>query len=261
MRNIAITWSRVSAFHSLAITIENISDEDHQTCQIEFQSWQFWSRKGLKALHVDNERVDIFWDFRAVKFTNNPEPCSDYYVAIVFDKEVVLLLGDSKTEAYKRTMSRSSPVAPILLHKEEILCGTNCFNTRVLLDDGPKEHNIVIENSMLRPGEPELRISIDGRILVRVMNLNWRFRGNETALVNNVPVQIFWDVHDWLFSNPGSGHGLFIFKPGSLKNALDNDHQDDRNCRRGKHDEKEYVAEESPSTGGCCHFVFAVKVK
>ncbi|KAJ8439658.1 hypothetical protein Cgig2_017931 [Carnegiea gigantea] len=236
LRNIAVTWSKVSTYHSLSITIENHSDDDHQTCQIEFQSTQFWSRKGLKSLQVDDRRVDIFWDLKAVKFSTNPEPCSGYYIAVVFDKQMVLLLGDAKTEAYRRTMSKPTPVTPLLLHKEEILIGNNCFHTRMLHDDGPKEHDVVIENLMLKPDEPELRISIDGRMLVRVMNLKWRFRGNETALVNNVPVQIFWDVHDWLFGNPdgsGSSHALFIFKPGSLKDALKNDHRD---RRKGNHE-------------------------
>ncbi|KAL2945009.1 Histidine biosynthesis bifunctional protein HisIE [Bienertia sinuspersici] len=259
LRNIIITWSKASTTHSLTITVENVSDENHQTCQIDFQSCHFWSRKGLKSLNIDeSERVDIFWDFKAVKFSTNPEPSSNYYVAIVSDKQVVLLLGDSKNEAYKRTMARPSPVAPTLLHKEEVLYGNNCFHTQVLLDDGPKEHNIVIENPSKRPDEPELRISIDGRVVVRVMHLTWRFRGNETVLVNNVAVQIFWDVHDWLFScSAGSGHGLFIFKPGLLKNILDDDsNKDDRDGERRDRNEGDLVT----SAAGCCHFVFAVKV-
>lgn len=259
LRNIIITWSKASTTHSLTITVENLSDDDHQTCHIDFQPGQFWCRKGLRSLNVDeSERVDIFWDFKAVKFSTNPEPCSDYYVAIVFDKQMVLLLGDSKVDAYKRTMARPSPVAATLIHKEEVLYGNNAFDTQVLLDDGTEKHNILIENSSKRPNEPELRISIDGRVVVRVMHLDWRFRGNETVLVNNVPVQIFWDVHDWLFScNPGSGHGLFIFKPGSLQNILDNDrHKDDREHEKGDRDKEDHVT----SAVSCCHFVFAVKV-
>jgi hypothetical protein len=34
------------------------------------------------------------------------------------------------------------------------------------------------------------------------------------VMLSRQPVQVFWDVHDWLFSTPGTGHGLFIFKPG-----------------------------------------------
>lgn len=134
--------------------LNDLTTESSVTCQIEFQSTQFWSRKGLKSLQVDDRRVDIFWDLKAVKFSTNPEPCSGYYIAVVFDKQMVLLLGDAKTEAYRRTMSTPSPVTPLLLHKEEILIGNNCFHTRMLLDDGPKEHDVVIENLMLKPDEP-----------------------------------------------------------------------------------------------------------
>ncbi|KAL9224940.1 hypothetical protein vseg_000918 [Gypsophila vaccaria] len=248
-RKIVITWSRSSKSHSLTIAIENLYNEDHQTCQIDFQSWQFWSRKGLKTLQVDDGRVDIFWDFRNVKFSVNPDPCSHYYVAIVFEREMVLLVGDLKAEALKRTMSRPSQVSPILLHKEEILYGKSNFQTQVMLDEGQTEHHVVIENPLSRDGEPELRVSIDGRVVVRVMNLNWRFRGNETALVNNVPIQIFWDVHDWLFNCSSSAHGLFIFKPGSLETILD----EGDGGHEGDFEQKSIIV-------GCCHFVFAVKV-
>ncbi|KAI4305584.1 hypothetical protein L6164_028943 [Bauhinia variegata] len=33
-------------------------------------------------------------------------------------------------------------------------------------------------------------------------------------MVNKQPVQVLWDVHDWLFNHSSAGHGLFIFKPG-----------------------------------------------
>jgi hypothetical protein len=55
---------------------------------------------------------------------------------------------------------------------------------------------------------------MDGIIMIHVRNLQWKFRGNQTVMLSRQPVQVFWDVHDWLFSTPGTGHGLFIFKPG-----------------------------------------------
>ncbi|XP_074292868.1 uncharacterized protein LOC141619749 [Silene latifolia] len=254
-RNLVITWYKASTSHSLAITIENMYNEDHQTCEVDFHASQLWSRKGLKSLNVDDDvRVDIYWDFRGAKFCGNPEPCSDYYVAIVCDKQMVLLLGDLKADAFKRTLSRPTQVCPTLLHKEEILYGKNRFETKVLLGEGPKEHDVTIENRQLKHGEEELRVSIDGRVVVRVMNLNWMFRGNETVLVNNVPIQIFWDVHDWLFNNNGSAHGLFIFKPGSLHSLLD---EDNNSMKEGEGEDED---DESAVVGGCCHFVFAVKV-
>ncbi|KAI3969533.1 hypothetical protein MKX01_020094 [Papaver californicum] len=56
-------------------------------------------------------------------------------------------------------------------------------------------------------------ISVDGIVVIHVTNLQWKFRGNGTIIVNKSPVQVFWDVHNWLFGNP-SGHEMFIFRPG-----------------------------------------------
>ncbi|KAI3853775.1 hypothetical protein MKX03_001216 [Papaver bracteatum] len=51
-------------------------------------------------------------------------------------------------------------------------------------------------------------ISVDRIVVVHVTNLQWKFRENETVIVNKLPVQVFWGVHDWLF-------GMFIFRPGA----------------------------------------------
>lgn len=95
----------------------------------------------------------------------------------------------------------------------------------------------------------------------RVTNLNWRFRGNETVMVNNLPVQILWDVHDWLHSNPGSGPGLFIFKPGALNYVLDSV-SDSINCSSHQRNEdgckyESPLVQGSQSTKEFCHFLYA----
>ncbi|KAI4364111.1 hypothetical protein MLD38_020246 [Melastoma candidum] len=66
-------------------------------------------------------------------------------------------------------------------------------------------------------------IHIDGVSVIHVKSLNWKFRGNQTITVNRQPVQVFWDVHDWLFKSPGMGHGLFVFKPGLVEPESDKD--------------------------------------
>lgn len=231
-REVTITWSKNLMNHSLTITVlENPFGENHYTCKIDLKAWQFWGKKGLKSFDVCGKRVDIFWDLRSAKFSSSPEPCSDYYVAMVSSEEVVLLLGDLKKEAFKRTKTRPSLVEPILVYKRENVYGKKLFCTRTMLDDeGKKEHDIVIENSLSGPGDPEMWISVDGTLLIRIMNLNWRFRGNETVVVNNVPVHIFWDVYNWLFNSPGLGHGLFIFKPGEPPDCTAINDRNGRGC-------------------------------
>lgn len=217
-RNVTVTWSKNVMNHSLSISIENPSDESHScNCKIDLKTWQFWGKKGLKSFEVEGKRVDVYWDFRHAKFLSNPEPSSDYYVAMVYDEEVVFLLGDLKKDAYKRTKKRPSLIEPILLCKKENVYGKRSFCTKSMLNKGRTEQDIVIEFSLSGLGDPEMWISVDGFEVIHVMNLHWRFRGNDNLTVNNMQVQLFWDVHDWLFSSSSTSHGLFIFKPGALE--------------------------------------------
>ena len=115
-RLVTATWCKSLVNHSFTINVENPSDDQsHCTCKIDFKAWQFWGRKGLKSLEVDGKRVDIYWDFRQAKFSSSPEPCSDYYVAIVSEEEVAVVLGDMKIDAFKRTKKRPSLIDPTLM--------------------------------------------------------------------------------------------------------------------------------------------------
>ncbi|KAM7251821.1 hypothetical protein ACFE04_023704 [Oxalis oulophora] len=244
-RKVTAIWTKSLVNYSLTINVENPSDEHNPyTCKIDLKSWQFWGKKGLKNFDVDNKRVDVFWDFRQAKFSSNPEPCSDYYVVLVSDEEIVLLIGDLKNEALKRTRTRPSLTEATFVCKKEHVYGKKLFVTKASFDDErKKEHSIVIENSLSGPGEPELWISIDGMMATRIMNLNWRFRGNETVSVDNLPIQIFWDVHDWLYGTPSLSHGLFIFKPGELTY--------DEGCSNNNDS-----TEGSLSCSGFCHILY-----
>ncbi|THF97417.1 uncharacterized protein LOC114315723 [Camellia sinensis] len=229
-RNVTVTWSKNLMNHTLHIVVENPSSENHYTCKVDLKTWQFWGRKGLKSFRVDDKCVNVFWDFRAAKFSTSPEPCSDYYVAVVSNEEIVLLLGDQKIEALKRTRSRPSLVDAMLVHKKESVFGKKYFRSKTMLGHGKKEHDIVIETSLAGPNDPEMWIFMDGVVLTRVMNLHWKFRGNESVLVEDAPLHIFWDVHNWLYNNPNSGQGFFIFKRGEPEIELDGNGYDKVLC-------------------------------
>ncbi|KAG8365177.1 hypothetical protein BUALT_Bualt18G0077200 [Buddleja alternifolia] len=213
--NITVTWAKTLISHTLYITVENPKYKaNHYTCKIDLKTWQFWGKKGLKTFTVAEKRVDVFWDLRSAKFSTSPEPNSDYYVAIVSQKEAVLLLGDQKNEVFKRTKSRPSLEDALLVHKKEIVFAKKCFCTKTTLGHHKKEHSIIIESALSGPYDPEMWISVDGMESIRVPNLHWRFRGNETIMVDNLPVHILWDVHDWLYSVQHSGAGIFVFRRG-----------------------------------------------
>ncbi|RAL49989.1 hypothetical protein DM860_017778 [Cuscuta australis] len=219
LRTITVTWSKTLISHTLFIIVENPSEDNHYTCKIDLKTWKFWGKKGLKSFNVDQVRVDVFWDFRAAKFLSSPEPVSDYYVALSARGEVVILLGDKKNEASKRSKARPSLVDAVLVHKKESVHAKRCFCTRTMLGMGKREHDIIRESN-LSGVDPEMWISVDGIESIRVVNLNWRFTGNETMMVDNVPIDVFWDVRDWVFSDnnldTAAGPGIFIFKQESV---------------------------------------------
>lgn len=211
-RNVTVVWCKNLMNHSLTVTVDSLVVGDFQhTCKVDLKPWHFWSKKGYKCFDVDGNQVEVYWDLRSAKFSGSPDPSSDYYVAIVSDEEVVLLLGDYKKKAYKRTKSRPALVDAILCYKRENVFAKKCFSTKVNFDERTKEHDIVVESSTSGPRDPEMWISIDGIVLIHVKNLQWKFRGNQTVLVNKQPVQVFWDVHDWLFLQSWHGPWLVHF--------------------------------------------------
>ncbi|KAL8145470.1 uncharacterized protein LOC141706992 [Apium graveolens] len=222
-RSVTVLWTKNMMNYSLILSVDSMENNQHQTCKIELKPWHFWSRKGYKSIHVDGYQLDAYWDFRAARFSGSPEPCTDYYVALVSDEEVVLLLGDLKKKAYKKTKSRPALHDAFLFYKKEHVFGKKSFSTKASFDHRTKEHDIVVESSTHGPKDPEMWISVDGIVLINIKNLQWKFRGNETITINQQPIQVFWDVYGWLFCDPGSSHGLFIFKPCVTDTETDKD--------------------------------------
>ena len=232
-RNVSILWCKNLMNISFTIIVDGIEGDlmNQTTCKVELKPWHFWSKKGYKSFGIDfqnhdveniGHQLEVYWDLRSAKFSgSSPEPCSDYYLALVFDEEIVLLVGDYKKKAYKRIKKRPSLVDAIQSLKKEVVYAKKSFSTRAQFAEGKGEHDVVVESSTTGPKDPEMWISIDGIVLIHVKNLQWKFRGNETVLVNKQPIQVFWDVHAWLFCSPGSGYGLFIFKPGAAEAELE----------------------------------------
>lgn len=218
-RNVTITWGKVLMNYSLCISVDSLEQNDAvYTCKIDIKPWHFWAKKGYKGFEVDgNHQLEAYWDLKSAKFSGSPEPISDYYVALVANEEVVLLLGDDKKKAYKRTKARPTLVEPVMFYKRENVFEKKSFSTRARFDQRKREHDIVVESSTSGEKDPEMWISIDGIILIHIQNLQWKFRGNQTVLVNKQPIEVFWDVHAWLFCQPGSSHGLFIFKSSEIE--------------------------------------------
>ncbi|KAL6524535.1 hypothetical protein OROHE_016206 [Orobanche hederae] len=223
-RSITVTWCKNLLLHGLSVSVEGSNEENQHTCKIELKPWYFWKKTGSKRFLIDSDNykrpVDVFWDLRLAKFNGEAEPSSDYYVAVVSDGEVVLLLGNMKNEAYRKTGSRPALIDPILISRKEHVFGKRRFGTRVRFHEKGSLHEISIQCKQYRisslingdDDDPEMEIRIDGHLVVHVKHLQWKFRGNESIRLRKGRIEVYYDVHDWLFS-PGLRHALFIFKP------------------------------------------------
>ncbi|KAL8228861.1 hypothetical protein R6Q57_013761 [Mikania cordata] len=245
-------WTKNIMNHSLTIFVDSMESNHRHSCKIDLAPWHFWGKKSCKTFGVDGLQINVYWDLRLAKFTGSPEPCSDFYVALVCDEVVVLLIGDLKKKAYKRTKSQPCAADALLFFKKEHVFGKKSFTTQAKIDKHRKDYNIMVETSILGLNDPEMWISIDGNMLIHITNLQWKFRGNLTVLVNKKPIEVFWDVHAWLFLNPGSSYGLFIFKPGQANSKT---YKDD-----GQEDEIEHD-DSSSNTSQCCLFLYAWKIE
>ncbi|RWW71445.1 hypothetical protein BHE74_00020806 [Ensete ventricosum] len=185
--------------------------------------WQPWRKQGSNRFQIGGETVEVFWDLHRAKFCNEPEPQSDYYVAVVSEGEVVLLLGDLRNEAYRRTRSRPSLIEAVLVAREEHVFGKKRFATRSRFHDKGSRHEISVECSHGGGGgggnmDLDMEIKIDGNVAIHVKHLEWKFRGNDSISIDKRRVEVYWDVHGWLFTS-GLRHALFIFKLESLSSA------------------------------------------
>jgi hypothetical protein len=101
-----------------------IDDSNSQClCKVDIKPWLFSKRKGYKNLEVDSDKVIINWDLSNAKFGSGPEPLEGFYLAITFNLEMVLLLGDMKKEASRRLKVLRCIPRPFSSLEESIFLG------------------------------------------------------------------------------------------------------------------------------------------
>ncbi|XP_078431708.1 uncharacterized protein LOC144703148 [Wolffia australiana] len=217
---VTVGWACTLVNHTLSVAVDQPGFS--AACKIDLKLWRpFWSKRGLKPLELGpGRRVDVFWDLRSAHFAGRPEPNSGFYIALVSNDAVALLLGDAKKEAFKRTKARPAAPEAALVSRRESVAGKRSFSARARLrGDDPREREIVVE-SCFAGGLAEMRISVDGQAVLRVDNLRWKFRGNVTVVVEDMPVEVLWDVHGWLFGVAlGVGQAVFLFRAGGASAA------------------------------------------
>ncbi|CAI9764917.1 unnamed protein product [Fraxinus pennsylvanica] len=190
-----------------------VDDSTNQClCKTDIKPGLFSKKKGSKKLEANLFKIDIYWDLSSAKFGSGPEPLKGFYVGLVFEKQMILLLGDMRKEALKKTGSVPAPLpfSAVLISKREQIFGKTVFSTRAQFCNIGKIHDLVIECDTNGVSDPCLVIRVDSKLMMQVKRLLWKFRGNDTILVDGLAVQVFWDVHNWLFAM-SPGNAVFMF--------------------------------------------------
>ncbi|XP_059652709.1 uncharacterized protein LOC132299860 [Cornus florida] len=208
-RLITVSWSKNLMGQGFSVGIDDNTNQC--LCKVDIKPWLFSKKKGSKSLEADSSKIDIIWDLSSAKFGSGPEPLEGFYLGIVFERRMILLLGDMRKEAFKKTSATPVPSDPIFIAKREHIFGKKIFSTKVQFCDNGQLHDLVIECDTSAVSDPCLMIRVDSQTVMQVKRLRWKFRGNNTILVDGLAVEVFWDVHNWLFGT-SLGNAVFMFK-------------------------------------------------
>ncbi|CAI8616264.1 unnamed protein product [Vicia faba] len=128
---VTVTWCRNHSNQGLTISFNN------QDPSINTNSRFFRKKKGSKLIDFHDSKVTILWDLSNARYetSTSPEPLQFYYVVVVVDSELGLILGDSETIATK--MKDSIPMAKVSLLSRREYCSSawrNKGNQTIFVD-------------------------------------------------------------------------------------------------------------------------------
>ncbi|XP_061363884.1 uncharacterized protein LOC133307394 [Gastrolobium bilobum] len=209
---VSLTWSRSILGRSFHIHLPFYS-----SFHLHIKPFLFWNNHGSKKL---SHNTLIFWNLSNARFGSGPEPHSSFYVAVVVDNKLILLVGDISTnDAHAKCKAQEPNNRQLLVLKREhvdVAAHQRVVYTTRTRSRG-REIEIEIEiDSVSYDNNSRLLFCVDGEKVLEVKMLKWKFRGNERVEVDGVSLQISWDVCNWLFENDNNnnrnGHAVFMFK-------------------------------------------------
>ncbi|XP_074306109.1 uncharacterized protein LOC141641339 [Silene latifolia] len=231
---ITITWSNKLIYQGFFI---KISEKISKPSNSQHGLHQITKIHGSKSLLLDSRsvsKVDIHWDLSKARFEPaGPTPIEGFYLVIVLvDSQIAFVLGDMKECKIVENLVKGLIKPKITLISQcEQFTGqwNNQINSKAKFCDYGIEHDIMIKCGPEDDGprNPVLSIYVDNKRVVRVKKLQWNFRGNQVIFVDNLLVDVMWDVFNWyLDQNVGligrdygdkikGGSGLFMFRTRS----------------------------------------------
>ncbi|EEE69135.1 hypothetical protein OsJ_28257 [Oryza sativa Japonica Group] len=207
---IRVTWTRNAAGATgLAVAFDDALSPSSRCAHHVLHK-----KRGSRSLATAaGTAVGVHWDTAEATYASgsSPEPTGDYYLAVVADAELALLLGEGgAARDLSRRFGDDGGGAVVLSRREQLRGAATAHTTRCRFREGGAEHEVAVHATRGGGGggEGEVRVSIDGKRVAEVRRVGWGFRGNRAAvLADGEVVDVMWDVHDWWFGRGGGGGG------------------------------------------------------
>ncbi|EEF28773.1 uncharacterized protein LOC8276103 [Ricinus communis] len=209
-----VTWCKNNTTQGLNI---NFGTDPSTSFKLNTSTRLFRKKRGSKVIESDNSKIEVFWDLSSARYDTGPAPVDGFYVLVMVDSEIGLILGDIGDETINKKLKVTTPVAKTsLISRQEHCSGNTLYATKAQFCDKGMQHEILIKCSGENEGlkYPVLSVCIDKKMVIRVKRLQWNFRGNQSIFLDGLLVDLMWDVHDW-FYNPASGSAVFMFRTRS----------------------------------------------
>ncbi|XP_074567133.1 uncharacterized protein LOC141823799 [Curcuma longa] len=209
-----VTWSRADAGPLLSLAVDDDDSTSARPWELNaLESHPLTEKKGTRSCFSGPCAVGLHWDISAARYESGPEPVDSFYVVVVVESQIALLLGDLSRD-FVDEFGGALPLArcSTICRREQVL-GHRLYSTRARFCDGGSVHEITIrcKGYGWDADDSELSVSVDKKRAVHVRSLRWNFRGNQTIFIDGLPVDMMWDVHDWWFGD-SSGHAVFMFR-------------------------------------------------
>uniref|UniRef100_A0A6N2KHI9 Uncharacterized protein n=1 Tax=Salix viminalis TaxID=40686 RepID=A0A6N2KHI9_SALVM len=107
------------------------------------------------------------------KFGSGPEPQSRFYIAVVVEREMVLVVGDLTKEAFAKTKALKQERPQVLVLRREHVFGNRVYTTRARF--GGKDRVISIDCSMNK--DAVLSFSVDNKKVLQISGNLEEMRG------------------------------------------------------------------------------------
>ncbi|KAE9593152.1 hypothetical protein Lalb_Chr19g0136741 [Lupinus albus] len=191
---ITVTWCKSHSNQGFSISFGDNNHDPSASApatapfKLNTNSRFFRKKKGSKLLELSDEsKVEVFWDLSNAKYEAGPEPVEGFYVVVMVDSEIGLVIGDNiAEEAFfkKLKTSTNNHVAKVsLLSRREHCSGNTLYTTKAQFCDTGTFHDVMLRCSVENEGglmnsssSPVLSVCIDMKTVIRVKRLQWNFR-------------------------------------------------------------------------------------